>query len=169
MNQRTQTQLMCGILSVVLLAVTASPALAVVISGRVPLEDGTPAAAILMKVTGLPDNTLTNNQGYYSVTVPAGFTGTVTPTDVNFVFEPESREYALLFVDQTNQNYEALQAVFSVFGFVRDADGVGIADVELSGFPLDISTDADGYYQTYVLRDWSGTVTPSKSGYTSRP
>jgi len=45
--------------------------------------------------------------------------------------------------------------------------GSGLADVSMGG--LGVVTDVDGYYSGVVSTGWSGTVTPSKSGYNFSP
>jgi hypothetical protein len=167
MNRRTTIKLVGAIATALFLTTAVSSAWAVTISGTVRMEDGTPVSGVTME--GLPGNPITDNNGAYSATVDAGFTGTVTPTEINFVFAPGSRSYTSLLTNQPNQDYVAQQAFFSIFGDVRTAGGVGIAGVSMGGFPATTTTDATGHYQTLVLRDWSGTVTPAKSGYTFQP
>ena len=167
MNRRTNAPWVRGIIAGMFLATVVSSAWAVTISGEVRLPDGTAISGVTMK--GLPGDPITDDNGFYTATVAVGFSGTVTPTEVNFVFDPESRTYAPLTSDQINQDYTAAQRVLSIFGYVRTADGTGIADVLMSGFPSSVSTNAVGYYQAFVLRDWSGSVTPTKTGYTFDP
>ncbi len=45
--------------------------------------------------------------GLYSITVPAGWTGTVRPSKAGFVFTPSYRSYADLATNQTGQDYTA--------------------------------------------------------------
>jgi hypothetical protein len=152
---------------ITLVLVVAGAAQAATISGTVRMQDGMPVSGVTMK--GLPGEPVTNDNGVYSADVPPGWTGTVTPTEINFVFDPETRTYSSVAADQTGQDYVALQRVFSIFGYIRSAGGIGIADVALSGFPTSVATDPNGYYQTYVLRGWSGTVTPALSGFNFDP
>jgi hypothetical protein len=39
----------------------------------------------------------------------------------------------------------------------------------MGGLPSSPSTDSNGYYSSTVSYGWSGTVTPSKSGYSFSP
>ena len=118
---------------------------------------------------GLPGNPVTDNNGAYTGTIPAGWSGTVTPTEINFVFDPETRTYSSVGANQINQDFTALQRVLSIFGYVRTAAGAGIPDVVMSGPPASATTDVNGFYQIYVVRGWSGTVTPTKAGFTFQP
>jgi hypothetical protein len=61
----------------------------------------------------------------------------------------------------------AVQPVIS--GYVRTADGSGIEGVVMNGLPGSPSTDSKGYYSATVSYGWSGTVTPTKTGYTFSP
>ena len=169
MNQRTLTSLGSAIATALLLTMAVSSAWAVTISGRV-LLDGDPNQPVSgVTMEGLPGSPFTDDHGFYSATVGGGLSWTVTPTEINFVFTPGSRYYPFLLTDQLNQDYVAQQAFFSIFGDVRTAGGVGIAGVAMEGFPATTTTDANGHYQSLVLRNFTGTVTPTKSGYSFDP
>jgi len=58
---------------------------------------------------------------------------------------------------------------FTISGYVRTSSGTGISGVVMSGLPGNPSTDTNGYYSGAVSYGWSGTVTPTKSGYTFTP
>jgi hypothetical protein len=57
----------------------------------------------------------------------------------------------------------------TISGYVRDSSNVAINGVVMGGLPKDQKTDANGYYSATVPYGWSGTVTPSKDGYTFTP
>lgn len=69
-----------------------------IISGTVTHE-GFPLANVVMD--GLPGNPVTNGSGYYSATVAAGWSGTVTPTRRYYDFSPSSASYTGIDSDQT--------------------------------------------------------------------
>ncbi|MDD2241453.1 MAG: SUMF1/EgtB/PvdO family nonheme iron enzyme, partial [Kiritimatiellae bacterium] len=48
---------------------------------------------------------VTTNGGYYSVTVPEGWSGTATPDAARGTFAPAARMYEVVQSDQSNQNY----------------------------------------------------------------
>ncbi len=60
------------------------------ISGHISFM-GSPCVGVMMN--GLPGSPTTNSSGNYTATVPAGWTGTVTPTLSNFSFTPRSTTY----------------------------------------------------------------------------
>jgi len=72
------------------------------ISGTVTLG-GLPLQGVLM--AGLPGNPRTDTNGFYTAAVPAGWSGTVTPTLPGFSFNPPNRNYSSVTSDQTNQGY----------------------------------------------------------------
>ena len=57
----------------------------------------------------------------------------------------------------------------TISGYVRTSGGTGIQSVTMSGFPTPPSTDASGFYTGTVTYGWSGTITPTKAGYTFSP
>jgi hypothetical protein len=59
----------------------------------------------------------------------------------------------------------------TISGCVRTKGGVGMSGVIMSGLPNGPTTDATGCYSnvTPVFWEWSGTVTPVKSGYMFNP
>ncbi len=79
-------------------------------------------------------------------------------------------------VEETNEdNNTASVAVIinsiTVSGYVRTSGGSGIPDVSVSadsGGGTD-TTDADGYYELSVTYEWSGRVTPTRTGYVFTP
>lgn len=56
-----------------------------------------------------------------------------------------------------------------IAGRVVENGGAGVGDVVLDGLPDDPKTDGEGYYLASVPLGWSGTVTPTKAGYTFDP
>lgn len=57
---------------------------------------------------------------------------------------------------------------YTISGYVRTSQGVGISGVLMSGDSCS-STNGSGYYNCTVSNGWSGTIRPSKSGYTFYP
>ncbi len=47
--------------------------------------------------------------------------------------------------------------------------GSGLPGVTMGGLPVPPVTDSSGYYSSLVAPNWSGTVTPTKTGYTFTP
>ncbi len=122
-------------------------------------------------ISGLPGIVQTDNNGFYSATVSSGWSGTVTPSLSGWTFAPTNRTYNGITVSQSSQNYTATQVSITYFisGYVRDTNSQPIANVVMSGFPNYVTTDANGFYQTFMATGWSGTVTPQLTGYSFVP
>jgi len=59
-------------------------------------------------LAGLPDEPLTDADGYYTTMVYHGWSGTVTPTLAGHTFVPAERPYVDVVTDQVNQDYSAI-------------------------------------------------------------
>ena len=132
-----------------------------VISGNAGLPGVT-----LSYVNGTPQTVVSDASGNYSIVVPAGWSGTVTPSKPSYVFSPVNRTYSNLAANQTAQNYTASLATFTISG------NTGVGSVTLryfNGTPRSILSDASGNYSITVPFGWSGTVTPSKTAYLFTP
>jgi hypothetical protein len=126
------------------------------VSGSVGTLDG-------VVMNGLPGNPQTIG-GFYSVTVDHGWSGTVTPTKEGWDFNPPSRTYVLLSSDQLNEDYTPGIITYTISGTVGNLDGV-----TMSGLPGSPQTSGGGFYSATANHGWSGTVTPTKVGYTFSP
>jgi len=111
----------------------------------------------------LPGGPITDQNGYYSVRVPAGWTGKVAPVKEGFTFTPPERIYDAVRADYTDENYTVSVMTFRISG------SVGLPDVIMQGLPGDLMTASDGTYQTTVEYGWAGTVRPIKQGYNFEP
>jgi len=142
------------------------------ITGLILDEDLNPISGVTVKLsTGASQ--LTGNSGAYSFPLKHGWSGTVTPSRGGWVFEPTKRTYNNLGSDQQNQNFIGYQGSnrVTISGAVKQSDGVGIPGVTLEFTPggATATTDDNGEYSKLVFFDWSGTVTPTLSGYTFSP
>jgi hypothetical protein len=103
--------------------------------------------------------------GNYTIRVPLNWTGTITPSKSGYLFSPASASFTNLTANQTIQNFSATR-IFVISG------NAGIAGATLSytnGTPLTVTSDASGNYSINVPSGWTGTVTPSKPGYSFAP
>jgi type II secretory pathway component GspD/PulD (secretin) len=117
-----------------------------------------------VQMLGLQGDPITGPGGSYSVTVPHGWTGTVTPILEGYDFEPPNKVYPPVTRDMTNENYSATRKMFEITG------SVGVAGVTLQGVPgRAVQSGSDGTYRVSVPWGWSGTITPSKEGYEFNP
>ncbi|MGQ9652049.1 MAG: MopE-related protein [Phycisphaerae bacterium] len=137
------------------------------VAGRVTDSGGTGISGVM--IGGLPGNPSTNASGDYTATVNYGWSGTATPSKAGYSFSPASRNYSNLTTNQANQNYTATLGTFTISGRVTNSGGTGISGVTIGGLPGNPSTNASGDYTATVNYGWSGTVTPSKSGYSFTP
>ena len=110
-------------------------------------------------------STTADGAGFYSFPVSYGWSGTVTPSKTNYTFTPVSRNYTNLVSNQTVQDYTATANVptFAISG------NAGVAGATLTYTGGYVIADGSGFYTFTVLTGWSGTVTPSLSGYTFAP
>jgi len=127
------------------------------ISGSV----GTAGANATITYTG--GSTTANSSGSYSFTVAGGWSGTVTPSKSGYAFTPPNRSYTNVTANQTNQNYTAALSGFTISGNV----GVGSATVTYTGGST--TSNSSGDYSFFVSQGWSGTVTPSRTGFSFWP
>ena len=147
--------LLCA-LNISVQAAIEGKAITYTISGSIPGLSG-------VTMRGLPNNPVTDQNGYYSDTVPYGWKGTVTPVKAGYTFEPANRPYPKVTSDQSNQDYTATLKTFVISGTTR------MEGVVMEGLPGNPITGSDGTYRAIVDYDWSGTVTPMKVGYIFTP
>jgi type II secretory pathway component GspD/PulD (secretin) len=119
---------------------------------------------------GLPSSVITGPDGTYTATVEYGWDGRVTPTKAGYTFEPAFRQYADLIQAQTNQHYKATLLRHTISGTVSSDKGpIEGALVSADHGGGSSKTDANGQYTLTVDYSWSGTIKPSKEGYTFNP
>ena len=121
-----------------------------------------------VSISGLPGTPSTDNSGHYTTTVNYNWSGTAIPIKTGYTFEPASRIYSNVTSNQTNQDYATYLGGFTISGTVT-IDGLPLEGVSISGLPGSPTTDASGNYRASVTFGWSGTATPSKTGYTFSP
>jgi hypothetical protein len=126
---------------------------------------GTPGATL--SYTGTTSGSATaNGSGNYSFTVPAGWSGTVTPSKSGLIFSPTERTYTTVAANQTGQDYTAIPG-FTISGNVGVGSGVTLSYTD--GTPKTVTSHPDGSYSIPVPTGWSGTVTPSHPCYNFTP
>jgi hypothetical protein len=141
-------------------------------------QNYTPAVVTGIIITGyvmIPGTTLSyfdgtaktvtaNILGYYSINVPVGWTGTVTPSATGYSFDPVSRSYTNLISHQNNQDYDPLGIIIS-----GNAGVAGASLTYLDGTSKVVKSNGNGDYLIMVPTNWSGKVTPSKLLHTFTP
>ena len=113
---------------------------------------------VLMK--GFPQDVLTDDNGFYVVSVDHGWSGKVTPEKAGWTFAPPVIEYKHVTASVENQNYNGTVVYLKIEG------STGIGGVVLTGLPGgSVTSDEKGFYNTRVEYGWAGTVIPQKEGY----
>lgn len=143
-----------------------------IIVGRTQTQYNEIISGVLLD--GLPGGPVTNSSGDYQVTVPCGWSGTVTPVKAGWSFSPPSFSYSSLTQMPPRQDYIGTALFYRISGFVRTTSGAPIAGVKLGGlYPRSPDesnvTDASGRYSVAVYYGWSGTATPVMAGYSFSP
>lgn len=129
-------------------------------------------AAITLSIGG---GTISGPDGSYSLIVPCGWGGTVTPMKVGWVFTPPS-----IFFEWVDDNYTqdfvgtASSTTYTISGQVGDdRGGTGLDGVEIefyNGISIHTETTAGGGFYSYTVPVyWTGTVTPNLIGYYFTP
>ena len=139
-----------------------------VVSGTVTLG-GSPFAGVAFAASNGGVCTASNASGQYSCAVPQGYTGTVTPSSSSYAFTPASHSYSNVVANQTAQDYTA--AITYVVGGTVTLGGSPFAGAALAATNggTCTSSNASGQYSCTVVQGWSGSVTPSASGYAFTP
>ncbi|MBU1545115.1 MAG: T9SS type A sorting domain-containing protein, partial [Proteobacteria bacterium] len=146
------------------------------ISGYVRDGSSNPISDVTITFSNSGGATTTNSSGYYEKTVTSGWSGTATPSKTGWTFSPTNRPYTNVTTDQTNQNYTGTPPTNpKISGYVKESNNNPVVGVTMtfSNSGGTTTTNSSGYYENTVNSGWSGSATPSKSGYlfspTSRP
>lgn len=118
-------------------------------------------AGVILK--GLPDDPISDNNGYYTAIVPHGWSGKVTPDKPGYTFSPAMKTYPKVISDHDSQDYTPTVIQLTISG------NTGTGGVTLDGLPGNVVSDATGFYTAKVEYGWSGTVTPMKDGWLMDP
>lgn len=126
------------------------------------------------RMTGLPGEPVTDQNGYYSVVVENGWSGTVTPAKEGYMFRPACKIYKNVTSDLTSEDYAVEIIRYTISGRVIMAPGTFqrpplLPGVVMQGLPDNPVTDEAGSYTSTVEYGWAGTVNPEKEGYTFNP
>jgi hypothetical protein len=119
---------------------------------------------------GLPGEPTTVENGFYTATVPYGWTGRVTPEKEGHVFQPDRKDYAKVTADLRNEDYKARVRMLTISDTIK-ADNEPIADVKVTEEPggTSVTTDSQGRYTILVPYGWTGRLIFSKEGLVFDP
>ena len=143
------------------------------ISGYVRTSSGNEISGVTITFSNDEGSTTTDSSGYYSQKVKEGWSGTATPSKIGYSFSPAYRNYSKVKSNQSNQDYTGTQTQpdRTISGYVRTSSGNGFSGVTVTfgnGGGTD-TTNSSGYYSRNVTYGWSGTVTPTRQGYSFAP
>ncbi len=124
------------------------------------------AHTTLVYVDGVTKTSVSDNNGDYAISVPNGWSGTITPSKAGVSFTPYERSYSNINADQPNQNFVAQTIVYKISG---NAGASGVTLAYTDGIAKTAISQGNGSYELWVSANWSGTVTPSKTGFTFSP
>jgi len=108
-------------------------------------------------------STIADSTGAYSITVAYNWSGTVTPSKTGYTFSPVNRSYTNVIANQTAKNFTATAITYTISG------NAGVAGATITYTGGSTTTDGTGAYSISVAYNWTGTVTPSKIGYSFTP
>ena len=151
--------------------ITSTPTPQPVVSGSVKTASGTGVSGVSINFSNSGGTATTNASGNYSVTLANGYSGTATPSKTGYTFTPATKSYSNLTTNQTGQDYTATLPPVAVSGSVKTASGTGVSGVLItfSNSGGTATTDGSGNYSINVPNGYTGTATPSKTGYTFSP
>jgi hypothetical protein len=126
----------------------------------------TQAPVCNVKLVGLKGEPYTDANGYYSVNVFYGWSGSINPIKGNiWDFEP----YDYTYSNVTSNINDLFAAGFHITGRCFENSGMPIQDVQLQGYPNNVSSDENGDYSVFIDSGWSGTIVPIKENIIFTP
>jgi hypothetical protein len=109
-------------------------------------------------------STVSGGGGDYTITVNYGWTGTITPSLAGYSFSPASINITTPVTSNlTGQNFTALVTI------TGNAGDKGVVLHYIDGTAKTVTSGSNGRYTITVPYNWSGSVTPSKTGVTFTP
>jgi hypothetical protein len=108
---------------------------------------------------------VTNDTGYYSITLPRNWSGTATPVycDDFEYYEPAQRTYTNIITNYSNQNFvHTFTQEFTISGTFTYADGTPIANRAINvGEGKNVTTNEFGEYSITKKPCWTNGLTPT--------
>ena len=152
---------------------TGTPPAPVTISGVVVTQQGQPLAGVSIVFGNQGPTVITASNGSYSASIPTTYSGNATPSLTGYTFTPASRTYTTPTASVSSENYTAVaipSVTYMLSGRVTTSQGQPVSGVVISlGNGQTFTTDSTGSYSGRVPANYSGTVTPSGSGYIFQP
>jgi hypothetical protein len=142
------------------------------ISGTVTLN-GVGLKGVTVTINHTSFHAVTDGLGNYHISsVPAGTTGTLTPSLVNYSFAPGHITFPALTVSLTGQNFMATlssKVLYSISGTIKNG-GVGLAGVTVNFSTFSAVTNTFGAYKIKnVPAGTNAHIIPVLTGYSFTP
>jgi hypothetical protein len=115
---------------------------------------------------GTAKTVVSDSSGNYSIVLPFGWSGTITPFKAGYNFSPVNRSYSNLSGNQPGQNFTASVITYTISG--NAGSGVTLYYI-LNGAAKTVATDGNGNFSITVPYAWTGTMSPYKAGSTFNP
>ncbi len=120
-------------------------------------------------LNGFPVSVITDYNGNYSVSVPEGFSGTISAVLNGNGITPSSFSISNLNSDIV-QNFSIAKEIFTISGkFVFPNSGKGIWGFKAMGLSGEPYSDVNGNFSANIYYGWSGSVYYYKEGYSVSP
>ncbi len=137
------------------------------LAGNPPIEN------VTMTASNSGGTTQTQADGSYSLLLPSGWSGTITPSKSDYQFDPVNRSYTALAGNIDSQDFEG-QRIFELSGYVYTSIdspyiafptdftvpvvGVEVCAGDPNGWYNQTITDNSGFYSFHYAEPWSGGV-----------
>ncbi|OHB54366.1 MAG: hypothetical protein A2Y07_07865 [Planctomycetes bacterium GWF2_50_10] len=140
------------------------------ITGRILTSGGTAIAGVVVTADNNGGTATTDSSGNFTLRVPYNWTGKIRPASTVHTFVPAYRAFTAVTAGKTAQNFTGY-AKPTISGYVKNANGVALAGVTITGDASGgtTTTNSAGYYALRVPYNWTGKMTPKKTGYTFTP
>lgn len=140
------------------------------ISGYIKKSDGVDVNNVNLELLPEIYSITTGLDNNYTTTVGHGWSGSITPLKTGYTFSPSMRNYSNVISNLQDQNFTAIPIIPIIAGSIQNNsdEGIGGVSLEYSGGGS-LTTDSNGEYSLQVEYGWSGTITPTKTGYNFSP
>ncbi|KPA10359.1 PKD domain-containing protein [Candidatus Magnetomorum sp. HK-1] len=143
------------------------------ISGFITTPMGDPISGVKLTFTNEGGTATTNSLGYYSHKVLKNWTGEVFCEGRGMMYNPLRMFHKNISDNLYDQNFIGYR--FTISGYCLDENNNPVPEVIILAMPgnVEFKTDSNGYFEHDFDYEWTGTLTPIKSGVdfypTSRP
>jgi hypothetical protein len=139
------------------------------ISGFITTPLDQPISGVRLTFTNNGGTAVTNSQGYYSHKILKNWSGEVFCEGRGFMYTPLRAFYKNMTDNLFDQNFIGHR--FTISGYCLDDNQQPLKDVYIKAMPGNILIQADrsGYFEYDFDYEWTGSLTPIKSGVDFSP